>query len=127
MWYRIYLTDNERLPIHAELQLNTVSVYLLVRRKDKTALPSSNKPYSMSYRGRGLQSTGVPVEVLPNYTEITLRRPVWDETDYFNQYDLNLELRLEDKQQSLLEGLQKLGLTLVESKRPIEYLILSSK
>ncbi|WP_309711349.1 DUF3738 domain-containing protein [Siphonobacter sp. SORGH_AS_0500] len=68
-----------------------------------------------------------PSKFLRNYTEITLRRPVLDETDYFNQYDLNLELRLEDKKQSLLEGLQKLGLTLVESKRPIEYLILSSK
>ena len=117
----------KRFPIHAELIKRNVPVYILTQDKTQKSFTPSRRKQLFSSGGGGIEAAGAPMNVLRDYVENTLNRPVLDETGLTDKYDFNLEVRQEDLKQSMAESLKKLGLTLVEATRDIDFLVLRSK
>ena len=115
-----------RFAIQGDFVEEVVPVYIMVREKQPTSLTPSKKTPSFSMSGSGIQAIGSNMDKLRDYIEETLRRPVIDETGLTAQYDYSVDVRQEDRKQSLTESLKHYGLSLREAQRPVTFLVIKN-
>jgi uncharacterized protein (TIGR03435 family) len=111
--------------IQTQLASKDVPVYVLT--KSGSYLKASQQKQLYSSSGSGINAVGVPIETLRNYIENSLNRPTINETGMTDRYDFNLEIRQEDLKLTMLQSLEKIGLSLQESQRSVEFLILKPR
>lgn len=114
----------KQFPIKVQVVKTSTQVYALKLDKASVVLTPSTQSNQYSSSGKGIEAQGEPIEVLRNYLENMLGRPVIDETGLTGHYDYKLEIRQEDLKPSLAESLRKVGLTLEETQREIDFLTL---
>lgn len=79
-----------------------------------------------SYSGGGLSMRGASIEVVRDFLESQLNKPVVNETELTNLYDLELPWYNENPKQ-IHEELKKIGLQLIEAERKISVLVIKDK
>lgn len=114
----------KQFSINVQVVKASTQAYALKLTKTSVVLIPSTQANHHRSSGSGIEAQGEPMEVLRNYLENILRQPVIDETSLSGRYDYKLDIRQEDLKSSLAESLQKVGLTLEETQRDIDFLTL---
>lgn len=102
-----------------------VPAYVLRRAKTGTALPASATAETFSFSGNGFDMQGGRLELVRDYLENTLGKPVVDETGLAGRYDIAFTIEPENLKPSLAAALAKLGLEVTEAPRTIKILRLT--
>lgn len=90
-----------------------------------TEAKKGTEPY-VSYSGRGLSMKSSRIEILADFLESQINKPVITETDLNSVYDLELPWYNENPEQ-IHQELKKLGLELIDAQRKIKVLIIKDK
>jgi len=115
-----------RLKVHKETR--DTAVYVLQRIPGATPMLSQAASTSTRRWGKNGDITAVSMSMagLANFSARTLERPVFDETGIQGHYDFGLKWDA-GNHRSFIEALRKqLCLDLVESHRPLDYLVVES-
>jgi len=116
----------ESLPIKARTEMRTMQVYVLKQKPGATLnMPeSADATLDYSFSGNGFNGKGVTIEDFTHlYLNNELELPVVNETGLTKRYDIKTVNDLRDKA-NILNAVDKLGLTLEKSERPVKVLIL---
>ncbi len=113
------------LPVQAAWVPATKPVYVLRRLPNRPALAVSAKPERYGFGGGEFGMQGGRLELVRDYLENELDRPVVDETGLAGRYDVSFAVQQENLKPSLATALSKLGLEVVEATREIKLLQLS--
>ena len=110
------------LPVQAIWVPATKPVYVLRRLKGRLGLLASTKPEQFSYSGGEFDMQGGQIELVRDYLENKLDRPVINETGLASRYDITFTIQQENLKPSLSAALGRLGLEVVEASREIKLL-----
>lgn len=113
-------------PAQATWVKTTMPAYVLRRAKTGVAPPASATAETFSFSGDGFEMKGGHLELVRDYLEGTLDKPVVDETGLGGRYDLAFTIEPENLKASLAAALAKLGLEMAVAPRAIEVLRISS-
>ena len=117
------LTTTFGISVRREMRETDVFVLAVPQRKLSQLQPSRSKEeLTMMMRGQ-IRSKKRPIAILADQLENILGRPVVDKTGLTGEYDWELPYSRVDKNVLLDAVRERLGLEIVETKQPIEMLI----
>jgi uncharacterized protein (TIGR03435 family) len=126
-------TLDKLVSFRTRLERRVIPVYVLSRLPDAgttpagptaAALPVSTAPESsFGFSGRGFDGTGIPMKPFADYVSNELQLPVIDETGLKGRYDIHTENALRTEQ-DVLAALKKLGLTVTNTTREMDMLVI---
>lgn len=113
------------LNIRIEKETREVDVWELRKIQGAQAAlqPSHAEKPLYTFRGPKLTAIKQPISRLVDYISNAGRKPVVDETGLTAEYDFSMDFVMGNKE-TFYEALRKLGLEIVESKRPIEMFVI---
>lgn len=122
--YKIMQTEATKLfGIKANIEKRLVDVYVL-RKVADILKESTKKETSGGSSGRGIKAEYVEIDFLVSFLANELQKPVVDETNLKDKYDINFEFASEDPT-SLKKVLESLGLKISKEKREVEMLVIN--
>ncbi len=117
----------KQFAIQVQVVKEKARVYVLTRVSGAEMPKPSTQKSEYSSGGSGLEATAVSVNVLRDYVESALQRPVIDETKLLDKYDFKLSVLQENRKASLIDSLKTIGFVLVEDQREVDFLVLKQK
>jgi len=117
---------NESLPVKGRTEIRTIPVYVLKQKSGSAVNISVSAESAISYKfsGNGFEGTGVKLDDFAGiYLSNELELPVINETGLTQRYDIKTANDMRDKE-NILAGIDKLGLTLEKTERPVKVLVL---
>lgn len=120
---------NNHLPVKGELQKRIVPCYTLRPIEGKKLFINETSDSTNNYFANGLAFEGqdVPMKTVVSYLENELHYPIYDATGLTKHYNIKFSKNNIEPLQSSKENLAKLGLELVEDKKEMDVLVISSR
>lgn len=117
------------LPVKGKLQKRVIPCYVLKPIEGKQILINSTPDTTNNYFANGLafEGQGVLMKTFVAYLENELNYPVYDVTGLTKYYDIKFSKNNVEPFQSIKESLNKLGLELIEDKKEMDVLVISSR
>ncbi len=116
------LQDGLNIRVDKETREMDVSVLRRIEGAQATLQPSQAEKPFYTFRGPKLTALKQPINRLVDYLSNVSRKPVVDETGLTGEYDFSMDFVMGAKE-TFHEALRKLGLKLVEGKRPLEMFV----
>lgn len=120
---------SNNLPLKGELRKRMVPCYVLKPMEGKQVLikETSNPKNNLSANQLNFQGEGIPMKTFVSYLEQALQYPIYDATGLTKYYDIKFSKNNIEPLQSIKENLAKLRLELVEDKKEMNVLVISSR
>lgn len=120
---------NAHLPIKCIMEKRVIDCYVLQPINGKTVAVEKNQKQEnvFSYNGLGFDGEGVQMKIFVTYLENVLNVPIYDATGLTEQYNISFTKNNVDRFKSTAESLSKLGLELVNGRREMDVLVISSR